>query len=590
MAVDHTQPDRVSATTPDAGGTLPVLGLPYAFSQVHLLTSGKFIREAKSWGHDLSLDTLQELNESGLLVPFYRVDDAASDDFVVETPERDLTRPAQYARAGQVRDPALEDASINWPYRQPPDVEDRWWDGFYYSAWQLLGVSGALNSRKWLQLRPSDADRWREQEAKHRREHLAIAALSARYIPSIVGRIRFDSAEDQAGVRDAQCEIVAFHRLQAAGYPIESLRDTAEFMLLHAGSIDPVSEWWDLIRHSNHEGWFRLGGAALEAVWWRLGAEVLLRAHEELAEAGELEALPDLAGSRFHHALMDRPGPPQDGPGLERSLARLGLSPHPRVILVVEGETELHYIGTLLTEIGLSRRHLVRLIAQGTSSDWPRQLATYIAPRLGGSIGRRRVLDSMPTALVVAMDAEGDWETPRQRSRNLARMQRIVRDQVVAQGSTLTPDELDTLVKVRTWGEFTFELANFADDELEVGLREVARRHKLADPDDPNVSANLRSAIVHVRQHKLDVKVVFDRMQWAVHKMTLAEELAPVLVAKLDHDQSDPDHVHSPAIQLVFDVHGLVQRLSGGGFSLETEDPPSEDPPSAEPDGSSAAS
>lgn len=445
-------------------------------------------------------------------------------------------------------------------------------------------MSSALNSRTWLQLRPLDADTWREQEAKHRGEHLAIAALTARYFPSIVGRIRFDSAEEQAGVRAAQYDIDAAHRLQAASHPIDGLRDLAEFMLLHAASIDPASEWWDLIRHSNHQGWFRLRGSALEAVWWRLGAEVLLRAHEELAEAGVLEPLPELAGSRFHHALLDRPGPPQDGPGLERSLARLGLSSHTRVILVVEGETELLYISTLLSEIGLSRPHLVRLIAQGTSSDWPRQLATYAAPRLGGTLGGRRLLDSMPTSLVVAMDAEGAWGTPRQQARNLARMQRIVRDQVAAQGGTLTQDELDTLVKVRTWGEFTFEMANFTDDEIDVGFRAVARRHDLADPDDPDVSAELRRAITHVRNRKLDVKVVFDRMRWPVHKMTLAEELAPVLTTKLDHDENDPDHLHPPAIQLVYDVYDLVQRPSGGRFSLETEVPAAEQPAPADPD------
>jgi hypothetical protein len=91
----------------------------------------------------------------------------------------------------------------------------------------------------------------------------------------------------------------------------------------------------------------------------------LLRAHEELAEAGVVAPLPDLIGKNWWTgwtALHDRVDSQRSGgKSLERALGAFGLSPHPKVLLLVEGDTEMLHLPRLLDLFGLNRPHLVRV-------------------------------------------------------------------------------------------------------------------------------------------------------------------------------------------------------------------------------------
>ena len=83
-----------------------------------------------------------------------------------------------------------------------------------------------------------------------------------------------------------------------------------------------------------------------------------------------------------------------------------------RVLLVLEGATEMLQFRALLDEFGIARPHQVRLDKQDASSDSSSQLARFVAPRLGRIRARHIDLESIPTALFVAMDAEGRyWRT-----------------------------------------------------------------------------------------------------------------------------------------------------------------------------------
>lgn len=160
------------------------------------------------------------------------------------------------------------------------------------------------------------------------------------------------------------------------------------------------------------------------------------------------------------------------------------------------------------------------------------------------------------------MDAEGRrWGTPEARDTHLRQLQNIVQAEVRAQGGRLTQNELDILVQVRTWGAQKYELANFTDDELETALIAVS----------PEISERsiLRGAIAYTRSRNLDIDVVFQRMQWPVAKLALARELLPVLLGKL-YVEVDAHHDNVPVIELVHHINGLVHRLSGGGFQLES--------------------
>lgn len=252
--------------------TLPVLDIPFVFSQVPLLSSGQFRNEARSkWDQRISIDDLEQLHRLGLLVPLYRADDDREAEPLPAPHEDDSSKIARYAREGLIRDPQGEDASL-WPHRRS-DAGDTWWDGFFYSQWQLLGLRDALRERENLRVIAEDPriageedEQYQAFAARQRHEHLALAALSARFFPSIIGRVTYRDGAERETLLAARYDVDAAARLVAASFPVERLRSAAEFLLSRAHTYDPMREWWDLARHSDASGWFRLRGGALEAV------------------------------------------------------------------------------------------------------------------------------------------------------------------------------------------------------------------------------------------------------------------------------------------------------------------------------------
>ena len=195
---------------------------------------------------------------------------------------------------------------------------------------------------------------------------------------------------------------------------------------------DPLREWLPLVRHANHSAWSKLRGEPLDCLWLRIGAEILLRAHEELAANGDLEPLPDISGADWWTPLHDRLSrTSSNAEPLERALAKFGLSPYPRVLVLVEGETELVHFPLLLEQFGLNRPEYVRVqLCKGAGVN-PQLLARYaISPRIGGKLGDAWQLNATPTALVIAMDPENMWATAEKREGQDRKIKKAIREQV----------------------------------------------------------------------------------------------------------------------------------------------------------------
>jgi hypothetical protein len=546
-----------------------LLAIPWVHSQVELLTSRAFIREAKKWGQTIGIKDLDELTRLRLLVPFYRIDAESVSGRTVDVVENDHSPMASYARAGQVRDPQIEGRSAWWPQLRPEDSGGDWTDGYYYSTWQILGIRTALNARSfYLRGHPIwDSQRYADKE---RREHLALAALSARHFPSIVGKVHLRGGAEFATFGAARFEADDKQRLAAAGYDPRELRKAAEYLLNSAHHSDPMAEWWPVIRHSDHSGWFKMRGQPLYCLWQRLAAETMLRAHEHLADAGELDSIPDLAidaqmWSPLHERITVRGDAAE---GLDRGLGKLGISPHPRVILVLEGETEMIHLSALLAEFGIIRPNLVRLVKLRTSSDRPRQLARYaVSPRLDPPRRGRRPLAATPTGLHIAMDPEGPWRDGETRDRERKKLQQALREDVEAQGAQIAQDELDVLIQVFVWGDHKYELANFTDEQLEDALSILADRQNVEKDD--GWRDRLNASVQHARSRHLDIKVVFLRMRLQEQKAALAELLLPHLL-QLARDATHVDQLEGiPVLKLVLNVRDQVEQLSGSGYTLD---------------------
>ena len=109
-----------------------------------------------------------------------------------------------------------------------------------------------------------------------------------------------------------------------------------------AWAADPVGAVWSqLMRRAPAKARKRLKDAALQALDLRIAAEILLLFYQDLAERNQAEPLPDVAKSMARHPLHERLS--YRPKTLDENLVSLGISPHPRVVLALEGETEMYH-------------------------------------------------------------------------------------------------------------------------------------------------------------------------------------------------------------------------------------------------------
>jgi hypothetical protein len=218
-------------------------------------------------------------------------------------------------------------------------------------------------------------------------------------LPGVLRHIRLPPGIDRERLQRYRFESDVLEMLNAVGFDPARLKNEAEALLGNAHTRDPLAQWLPLIRHASHSAWSKLRGEPLHCLWLRIGAEVLLRAHEDLAVSGHLEPLPDVTGvfSLLHRRLGQASS---DTDTLEEALGSFGLSPHPRVLLLVEGKSELKHLPPLLSEFGLDQPERVRIQQLQGASDNPHLLARYaVTPRVGRELGGGRQLVATPTAL-----------------------------------------------------------------------------------------------------------------------------------------------------------------------------------------------
>ncbi|WP_130333823.1 hypothetical protein [Streptomyces sp. BK022] len=554
-----------------SGGALELLTLPYVFTQDDLLTADQFVKKADERGYKLSLDILQELHSHRLLLPLYRVSDTPAEGRRIAVQPSYGMNPRGWAfeaaAGGRLRDPAQEGYSVAWPYRKPTGMEaERWWNGFIYSSWQLLHVKAAMSRYAFIK---AGFDQF-SVRAIHDDRHqltLALSALSTRYLPGVLGKLSIPGGVDEEGLRRHRSGAQTVDLLQLVGFDSARLSESADALLVAANS-EPLVKWLPLLRHASYKGWSRFRGEPLDAMWRRVAAEVLLRAHEDLSANGFIEPLPDLTGKIWwtpqHDRLTPRYGEAQT---LERALSELGLSPHPKVILLVEGETELYHVPKLLAEFGLTQPQQVRVQRTKGSKINAHLIARYgVTPRIGRKLKDGWMLDASLTSLVIAMDAENDFATQDKRDKVRRQLQDAIREEVKYQDADISQTELDALVHVHVWGDDKYELANFSDDELMPAITKIATVQKNARVASSSWEHNLRRELQEARAKNFDIKVPLYRLRVTEEKVELARLLWPILLEKCETEYVS-DQVETPVLKLALEVRRLVGEI-GGIFAL----------------------
>ena len=526
--------------------------MPWAFSQQHPLDTKEFIQEAKKRGVSLDAPSLRELYRVGAQVPLVTVTSrpvrppAPIDS---HEPVRAVTRLAQlrYARdTGRLRDLATEPYQARLRFDNARISDPRgWWNGHLYSWYQLLAlpVAGSLleharhyrRGRKLYprlkELQPSIMG----EAVRLRRIATVLTALEARYLPNLDPEWAHLSNTDHEEWREYRRSFDPEAVLAALEYSPTQIRDDAEWLLLKAGSLDPVgSKWSRLMRRAPRDAWKDLTGPARMAMDHRIAAEILLRCYEDLAQSGKAEPLPPVQPYSPHNQHERLSYHPQT---LDQDLSALGISPHPRVVLVVEGETEEYIAPRVWRTLQLPNApELMRILTlRGVTERIVKVGALAAAPLVGELHGEYYDLIKPPTMLMVAVDPDKPYDTPQEVAARRTEVLNEIKLVLAAQGAEADPDDLEHLVEIRTWPASCFEFEHFTDAELAKAILEVYHGH--GAPDE----AGLVRALSAHRSNRQDISKVWTNWHPSeVSKTALAKKLWPVLEAKiLDESAGD---------------------------------------------------
>lgn len=566
----------------NAGSVHRLLSVPHSFVQDPLMSSSEFTSAAKARGLELGPDVLGRLHECGLLVPFYLVVDDASDERRLPVGERVIgANPTGWAfkaaNEGQLLDPAMLPLPDRSAYDRPAgSTGSDWWDGYLFSPWQLLEIPRALGLLGYVESGPPIVDfEPGVVGAQSRQLASFLAAAAPRALPGIVGRLTLPPGGDDESYREETQRTNVEEIVAISGYLPSEIAAKGELLLSLARADDPMIEWWPLMRHSDLSGWAKLRGEPLNCVWRRIGAEIVFRCHEELAERQFVDPLPEIGGLMAWTPLHDRiTRRDSEVESLGTALLRVGLAPNPRVLMMVEGDSETLVFRRLLAELGLDNPRYVEVFNSKSSKTNPHLIARYVtSPRLGRVISQTQLVDGRPTVLVVVMDPEHEYATETTRYGMRTRIRRAIRTDVEERGGSLTDVELDFLFQLHTWERLTFELSNFGDDALVLAISAILE----SDPSralTPSRESALRDALALSRSGDdpglKDIDHVVGRaLRLQVNKVRLAEGLLPDLLARLAQElpmESPP----TPAIRILKEVRRLVGLLSGGGYALTT--------------------
>jgi hypothetical protein len=550
-----------------------LLGLPLAFTQNPLLTPEEFTSRARDRGVGLRVEHLAELHRRRALVPLLRI---------VQRPSKASPIVPVAASAvngyGQYRSPiALVTAAASGGLLvNPGAVPYRPWDGglplpthhgfhrypsVFYSPYQLLALKPAeqlisemsatlaANGKPRFSLRPLTPGEAARMDGG-RQLAVLLGALDMRYLPQILLTAHHAHAweKEDPGFDPAL-------RLEMFGLAPETIAATAEALLLKGKSIDPMREFYELVRQANPGTWADLRGDALLAMDYRIAAEILLRTLDDLGRS-DLSARPPRKNRMYESTLDERLQAEPER--LDEILASRGLSPHPAVLLVLEGETEMLLMPRVLAELYGKPvpSTLIELVNMKTIDQKLDLFVRHVAsPRLGDNQTNDTVLLTRPPSrILVAVDPEKKYaDRASVRGQRDMLVRRLHEALPASMRSATTLRQLRPLVDVVTWGTAPWEFANFTNTELAKAIMQcttlppcVTRRGLVTALA---AERNIRSTNA---RRSPDVEALC--LAWPVsakfRKTELAEQLWPVLRQKVQRDISSGRRLRVPAARV----------------------------------------
>jgi hypothetical protein len=537
---------------------------PWAFTQQPPLTTSGFCKEAERRGIRLNNGLLRELWRVGGLAPIAEVRNRRSGSphpSPIAEPRGGGTWAMELRRArdtGHLIDPSTLGFRPQLRFEQShADNRRRWWNGLIYSRWQMIPLDklrGLLAGfppflRGGKAPRITSLSAWQHEEALSlRRLSCLLVALEARYLPEIKPpsiHLTNASYEEWDEYRRNFTPLDVVTRL---GWTPEEVAKVAERLLIGLSRREPCQgHWSQLIRRAAYRAWDDFAGEALTVLDCRMAAEILLLCFDDMASGGDILPLAD----HTDWFSLDKERLSYAPESLDGNLSALGLSPHPGVVLVVEGETEELLIPRVRDRLQLTDdTGIVRsVVMRGTKASLSKLVAFAAGPLIERTVGDNWLLAKPPTRVFVAVDPDKPFDTPENAEAERLRMVDEIVAVVRAQGVNPEREDLDSLVHVETWTESCFEFAHFSDDELAQAIASIhPNRGGLSNPE-------LAKALGIHRQHRQDVKHVWKRWSPRVSKRVLANALWPMLEGKIAAAQVDPDAPIPEVVLRLTDAH-----------------------------------
>ena len=545
------------------------------------MRSDEFVRAAEVRGMDLRHNTMRELYRVGLLAPLIEVRSKRPPHSVPNTPASRARGPRPSGTTdyevraayddGRLADPGLVPYRPRLRFDRVPTDGPRWWNGLVYSRYQLLTAYRfrdilpgriRLDANRKVVVRLRDPrESMRPVATYQRRLAILLTVLEPRYLPSLnpdwtaLTNADFEQWDEFRSLFDPAAV------LHETTWSADDVLKAAEDLLHIANRTDPNGRWTRLIARAPKKSWDDLRREPLVAMEHRIAAELLLQFHEDLAARGIAKSLPPLDQFNFHprhERITER------SDELDQILGSLGISPHPTLVLVVEGESEELVVHRLLKQLGLCvDASLMRVVVmRGADHDLTKLAAFAAAPLVGTKRSDGWDMIRPPTRLHILLDPDGAHSTPEGVARRRQAILEEIRTVVRFQGVDPATEDLEHLVTLKTWNGGCFEFAHFTDQQLLEGLRQIsATCNEITD-------AALLSSLRSQRSKGRDIKHVWrDWSEPHPRKLALADAMWPIIEqqtqAATDELGSDPQ-----ITQAILDAYYVARSQPHGTFVL----------------------
>lgn len=537
---------RKDSVVPSA---LDLLDQPYTFTQLPLMLAPALRGAASDRGVQVTDAQLEGLHRLRFLVPLFRVRRdgraiarvARSQPMVAHqlahwepTTRRDLLEARDEARLTLAG--AEPFVSTKRRERRLNDLPYRTSD-YLYSPYQLLALPLIRSVLPHLTYDRAGAvvgmkvnSFWRRFALSRARQLndlvVPLAALEPVYYGSIIGRLTLGSAEGFEAYDHWRRAFQGAAMLAWLDVGSDRLVEMGDWLLHEADGIDPLRDWTRLVREADPELWMKLRGDARTAVDYRIAAELMLRCHDDLGRDGDSTAVTTPGPTEAARDNLRRLKPRG---GIDATLTEFGLSPHPSLLLVLEGDTELLLFPRVMELFGIRTdpEYISIQSAGGVGRDLTALVRYAIAPRVEpDQSGRFLRLDRPLTRILVVTDPEGPMKTAKQRrARQRDWILRLLLTLPREHRTLAVKDAIKQLVHTMSWGRrgLSFEFAHFTDRQIALAIAEIqtpARRIPLAE---------LTRRVGSVRGSNGNLKTLLGRTS----KLYLADALWPTLEKKI---------------------------------------------------------